>query len=52
MVNTDSLPGSAELPALEVISSSSYGEVFAGKLLILIVSLLICIGIVLSLIHI
>ena len=46
MVNTDSLPGSAELPTLEVLSYSSYGEVIAGKLLILIVSLLMCIGIV------
>ncbi len=46
MLKTDSLPAFEDLPPREALSHSSYGEVIAGKLLMLIVSLLMCIGIV------
>ncbi len=46
MVTTDYTSGTSEAPALELLSSPSIGEVIAGKLLMLIVFLLMCIGIV------
>ena len=46
MMNTDTLSSFEESPLQEALSPSSRGEVIAGKLLMLIVSLLICIGIV------
>ena len=46
MKNTDSLPAFEELSSHEVRSPSSRGKVIAGKLLMFIVSLLLCIGIV------
>ena len=46
MMNTDTLSSVEESPPQEALSPSSRGEVIAGKLLMLIVSLLICIGIV------
>ncbi len=46
MVNTDNSTGSSALPTQERDSLSSRREIIAGKLLMLIVALLICIGIV------
>ncbi len=46
MVTTDYISEISEAPALELLPSPSIGEVIAGKLLMLIVFLLMCIGIV------
>ena len=46
MMNSDSISVSPEVVTLEEFARTSFGEVIAGKLLMLIVALLICIGVV------